>query len=48
MFGDKARRDCEHDERDREQKERDERIKRLHEEQDSLRAIEGQQELRLK
>ena len=48
MFGNKARRDREHEERDREQKERDARIKRLREEQDWLKEIERQQELRLK
>jgi len=48
MFGNKARRDREREERDREQRERDERIKRLHEEQDRLKAIEREQGLRLK
>ena len=55
MFGNKARRDRERarrdrerKERDREQKERNARIKRLLEEQDRLKAIEREQELRLK
>ena len=48
MFGNKARRDREREEREREQKERDARIKRLFEEQDRLKEIERQQELRLK
>ena len=46
MFGNKANR--EREERDREQRERDERIKRLCEEQARLRAIEKEQEARLK
>ena len=48
MFGNKARRDREREERDREQKERDARIKRLWEEQDRLKAIEREQEARLR
>ena len=48
MFGNKANREREREERDREQRERDERIKRLCEEQARLRAIEKEQEARLR
>ena len=48
MFGNKANQEREREERDREQRERDERIKRLCEEQARLRAIEKEQEARLR